>query len=191
MGWYHPSDCFCDSTAPRPLLEASVSNRKGLPKSGKAKMGGGGASCGRCQWGILEGSIDELVTVQESIHLGPFQTEIIKGQVKPLLGSTLYMMITPLKVEGRPWKPNRFLWDSMSFMPTPASKMAVEGCLWWSETCLTATSSSRRACQWCGLCLQCWCHLRSCHQRWKPHYVRNLDRNPCWWQRGRKSCWRS
>ena len=24
-------------------------------------------------------------------------------------------------------------------MPRPASKMAVEGCLWWSETCLTAT----------------------------------------------------
>ena len=39
MGWYHPSDCFCNSTAPRPLPEASVSNRKGLPKSGKARMG--------------------------------------------------------------------------------------------------------------------------------------------------------
>ena len=39
MGWYRPSDCFCDSTAPRPLPEASVSNRKGLPKSGKARMG--------------------------------------------------------------------------------------------------------------------------------------------------------
>ena len=37
--WYRPSDCFCDSTAPRPLPEASVSNRKGLPKSGKARMG--------------------------------------------------------------------------------------------------------------------------------------------------------
>ena len=39
MGWYHPSDCFCNSTAPRPLPEASISSRKGLPKLGKARMG--------------------------------------------------------------------------------------------------------------------------------------------------------
>ena len=39
MGWYRPSDCFCDSTAPRPLPEASVSNKKGLSKSGKARIG--------------------------------------------------------------------------------------------------------------------------------------------------------
>ena len=52
--------------------------------------------------GSPEGSVDELVTVQESIHLGPFQTEIIEGWVKPLLGSTLYMMITLLKGEGPP-----------------------------------------------------------------------------------------
>ena len=42
---------------------------------------------------------DELVTVWESVHLGPFQTEIIEGWVKPLLRSTLYVMITPLKAE--------------------------------------------------------------------------------------------
>ena len=52
--------------------------------------------------GSPEGSIDELVMVQESVHLGPFQTEIIEGWVKPLLGSTSYVMITPLKVEGQP-----------------------------------------------------------------------------------------
>ena len=52
--------------------------------------------------GSPEGSIDKLVTVQESVHLGPFQTEIIEGRVKPLLGSTSYVMITPLKAEGRP-----------------------------------------------------------------------------------------
>ena len=46
-------------------------------------------------------SVDELVMVWESVCLGPFQTEIIEGQVKPLLGSTSYMMITPLKVEGQ------------------------------------------------------------------------------------------
>ena len=54
--------------------------------------------------GSLEGSINELVTVWESICLGPFQTKIIEGWVKPLLRSTSYKMITPLKVEGQPWE---------------------------------------------------------------------------------------
>ena len=42
--------------------------------------------------------------VQESICLGLFQIEIIEGQVKPLLGDTSYVMITPLRVEGQPWE---------------------------------------------------------------------------------------
>ena len=54
--------------------------------------------------GSPEVNVDELVTVRESICLGPFQTEIIEGRVKPLLGSTSYVMITPLKVEGRQCK---------------------------------------------------------------------------------------
>ena len=61
----------------------------------------GAETGGRCFGESLEVNIDELVTVRESVPLGPFQTEIIEGQVKPLLGSTLYVMITPLKVEGR------------------------------------------------------------------------------------------
>ena len=52
--------------------------------------------------GSPEGSIDKLVTVQESVHLGPFQTKIIEGWVKPLLGYTSYMMITLLRVEDQP-----------------------------------------------------------------------------------------
>ena len=52
--------------------------------------------------GSPEGSIDELVTVWESVRLGPFQTKIIEGWVKPLLRSTSYVMITPLKAEGQP-----------------------------------------------------------------------------------------
>ena len=51
--------------------------------------------------GSPEVNVDELVTVWESICLGPFQTEIIEGWVKLLLGSTSYVMITPLKGEGR------------------------------------------------------------------------------------------
>ena len=50
--------------------------------------------------GSPEVSVDELVTVLESVCLGPSQTEIIEGRVKPLLGSTSYVMITPLKAEG-------------------------------------------------------------------------------------------
>ena len=52
--------------------------------------------------GSPEGNIDELVMVWQSVCLGPFQTEIIEGWVKPLLGSTSYVMIIPLKVEGQP-----------------------------------------------------------------------------------------
>ena len=49
--------------------------------------------------GPQEVDVDELVTVRGSIHLGPFQTEIIEGWVKPLLGDTAHVMIMPLKVE--------------------------------------------------------------------------------------------
>ena len=52
--------------------------------------------------GPQEVNIDELVTVRESIHLGPFQTEIMEGWVKLLFGDTAHVMITPLKVgEGQ------------------------------------------------------------------------------------------
>ena len=50
--------------------------------------------------GSPEGSIDEMVMVWESVCLGPFQTEIIEGWVKPLLRDASYLMITPLRVEG-------------------------------------------------------------------------------------------
>ena len=52
--------------------------------------------------GPQEVDMDELVMVRERVHLGPFQTEIIEGQVKPLLGDMTHIMITPLKVgEGQ------------------------------------------------------------------------------------------
>ena len=53
--------------------------------------------------GHEEVDVDELVTVRESVYLGPFQTKIIEGQVKPLFGDMAHVMITPLKVgEGQP-----------------------------------------------------------------------------------------
>ena len=49
--------------------------------------------------------VDELVTVRESMHLGPFQTKIIEGRFKPLFKDKAHVMITPLKVgEGWPWE---------------------------------------------------------------------------------------
>ena len=55
--------------------------------------------------GPQEVDVDELVTARESVCLGPFQTEIIEGQVKPLLGDMAHVMIMPLKVgEGQPWE---------------------------------------------------------------------------------------
>ena len=52
--------------------------------------------------GPQEVNVDELVMVRESVHLGPFQTEIIEGQVKPLLGDMAHIMITPLRAgEGQ------------------------------------------------------------------------------------------
>ena len=55
--------------------------------------------------GLQEVDMDELVTVRERecVHLGLFQTEIIEGRVKPLLGDMAHIMVTPLKVgEGQP-----------------------------------------------------------------------------------------
>ena len=61
--------------------------------------------------GPQEVDIDEMVTVRESICLGLFQTKIIEGLVKPLLGDMTHVMITPLKAgegqvqEARPLPP--------------------------------------------------------------------------------------
>ena len=66
-----------------------------VPTSGGAETWVEGAS-----GGPPEGSVNELVLVWESVRLEPFQTEIIEGQVKPLLRDTSHMMITLLRVEG-------------------------------------------------------------------------------------------
>ena len=51
--------------------------------------------------GPWEVEVNELVTVGESILLGPFQMEIIKGYIKPLLGDMAHVMITLMKAEGQ------------------------------------------------------------------------------------------
>ena len=55
--------------------------------------------------GPQEVDVDELVMVREGVCLGLFQTEIIEEWVKPLLGDTAHIMITPLRAgEGQPWE---------------------------------------------------------------------------------------
>ena len=61
---------------------------------------GGEAPVEGASRGSLERSVNKLVMVLESVCLRPFQTEIIEGRVKPLLGYTSHVMITPLRVEG-------------------------------------------------------------------------------------------
>ena len=51
--------------------------------------------------GPQEVDVDGLVMVRESIHSGLFQTEIIEGRVKPLLGNMAHIMMTLLRVEGQ------------------------------------------------------------------------------------------
>ena len=43
--------------------------------------------------GPQEEDVDELVMVRESVQLGPFQTKIIEGRVKPLLGDMAHVVI--------------------------------------------------------------------------------------------------
>ena len=76
--------------------------------------------------GPQEVDVDELVMVRENVHLGPFQTEIIEGRVKPLLGDTTHIMVMPLKVgEGQPRDSRPLPQDSMCYMHIHALKMAV------------------------------------------------------------------
>ena len=112
--------------------------------------------------------VDELVTVTESVCLGPFQTKIIEGWVRPPLGDTVHVMVTPLRWKADHGKANHFPLDSMSFMHIPTSRTAAVRCPLWSETFPTATSSSRRECLWHRSCQHHWCHPLSYHQRWKP-----------------------
>ena len=41
--------------------------------------------------------IDEPLFMKESLRLGPFQTQIIKGKTKPLLGESAHIMVMPLR----------------------------------------------------------------------------------------------
>ena len=81
--------------------------------------------------GPQEVDVDELVTVRESICLGPFQTEIIEGRVKPLLGDTAHVMIMPLKVgegqsqEARPLPPGLHILHTYMHLKNGSSRVSL------------------------------------------------------------------
>ena len=95
--------------------------------------------------GPQEVDMDELVMVRESVCLGPFQTEIIEGQVKPLFGDTAHVMITQLRVgegqlwEARPLPPGLHVLHAYTCLKMEAARFHL-----WLGTCPTVTSSLRR-----------------------------------------------
>ena len=42
--------------------------------------------------------VDKPVYIKESVQVGPFQTQILECRVKPLLGESAHVMVTPLQV---------------------------------------------------------------------------------------------
>ena len=63
----------------------------------------GETQSGGASRGSQEVDVDELVMVRESVRLGPFQTKIIEGWVKPLFSDMAHIMITLLRAgEGQP-----------------------------------------------------------------------------------------
>ena len=81
--------------------------------------------------GPQEVDMDELVTVRESFHLGPFQTEIIEGRVESLFGDTAHMMITLLKVgegqlrEARPLPPVLHVLHAYTCLKNASGKVSL------------------------------------------------------------------
>ena len=47
--------------------------------------------------------VDEPVFMKENVRLGPFQTQILECKVKPLIGESVHVMLTPLRAgESQP-----------------------------------------------------------------------------------------
>ena len=75
--------------------------------------------------------MNELVMVRESVHLGPFQTEIIEGRVKPLLGDTAHIMVTLLKMgegqlrDSRPLPPGLHVLHTYTRLKNGSGKVSL------------------------------------------------------------------
>ena len=118
--------------------------------------------------GPQEVDVDELVMVRESICLGPFQTEIMEGWVKPLFGDMAHVMITPLKAgegqpqEARPLPLGLHVLHPFTCLKNGSSKVSL-----MVRNMSDSHIFLKRECQWCKSCWHHRCHLQSCSQRWK------------------------
>ena len=81
--------------------------------------------------GPQEVDVDELVMVRESVRLGPFQTKIIEGRVKPLLRDMAHVMIIPLRAgegqpqEARPLPPGLHILHVYTHLKNSSSKVSL------------------------------------------------------------------
>ena len=81
--------------------------------------------------GPQEVDMDELVTVRESVCLGPFQTKIMEGWVKPLFGDMTHVIITPLKAadsqlwEARPLSPGLHILHMYTYLKNGSSRVSL------------------------------------------------------------------
>ena len=104
--------------------------------------------------GSQEVDVDELVMVRESVHLGPFQTKIIEGWVKPLLGDMAHIMVTLLKVGEDQLRDSRPLCKQPFFCKLPFSHKLL-------LACFLVPSCPKRALVW-GMVVRGFAHRDLC-----------------------------
>ena len=81
-----------------------------LSKQGTVAEDPGMAGDGPMEQGVMalkspmSQDLDEPVFMKENVRLGPFQTQILECRVKPLIGESAHIMVTPLRAgETQPW----------------------------------------------------------------------------------------
>ena len=139
--------------------------------------------------GPQEVDIDELVTVRESICLGPFETKIIEGWVKPLLGDMAHVMIMPLKAgegqlqEARPLPLGLHVLHAFTCLKNGSGRVSL----------MVRNMSNSHIFLKKGVLVVhvVLASLPSCCWRWKPLSGWKPNQNPCWSWRGRRSCLRN
>ena len=124
--------------------------------------------------------VDELVTVRGSVCLGLFQTEIIEGRVKPLLGNMAHVMITPLKAgegqswEARPLPQGLHVLHAFTHLKNGSGRVSLV-----VRNMSNSHIFLKKGVPVVHLVSASQCPLQSCHQRWKPLLGWKPNQNPC------------
>ena len=77
---------------------------------------------------LQDQEINEPVTMRESMKLGPFQTEIIEGKIKPLLGESAHTMVAPLKTQpggAQPFPPDLHVLYAYTWLKMGSNKVSM------------------------------------------------------------------